>query len=163
MKQAIALIATLFIFSGCEASGPWGGPAGTQMGITKKQVGEFAVLQEIGVAEQGFALYESKQAPKMVEGADKYQYMFTKSDELCMTQVSLPDIKSNNPPIAEDLRAKYGAPERDDSASWGVQWTPEKYKLDKNISKISIHFFGAKQRPDAVVSFEFTNYAECTP
>jgi hypothetical protein len=160
MLRTFSFIAACFALAGCIDKGPWDGPFGTKKGITKGQIEQFAKLELDGESERGGA-FSSKQAPSMTEKADAYRYFIGKSSGLCRVDVEIEDVRSSGSTIAAKLAEKYGKPEKDPNAEWGVVWSRDKYKLDNDIRSIRITFFGAEPNVDALVQVEYMDVDDC--
>ncbi|WP_203008539.1 hypothetical protein [Pseudomonas paraversuta] len=163
MKSWMSSIAICVALSGCSDDGPWSGPAGTKMGISKEQLGKYSVLESVGSNNIGTTMFSSKQAPSMTSAADTYEYVFSPEGQLCMVQMRFESVRQTASPLMLDLKTRYGLPAKDPAVSWGVVWSSEKYKLSDNLSEISAEFQGEEPNVSAVVSFSFENVKDCKP
>lgn len=158
----VAMIACAAL-SGCSDEGPWGGPAGTKMGLSKDQIQKFAVLELAGENKAGAKMFSSKQAPSMSLEADLYEYVFSDDDRLCMIQLRIDNVGKTHSPLMLELKNKYGLPAKDPGVDWGVVWSSDKYKLNDDLSEISAEFLGTEPNVSAVISYSYTNLKECRP
>jgi len=163
VKAWMSLIAICVALSGCSDDGPWSGPAGTKMGISKEQVEKYSVLELAGKNDTGVALFSSKQAPSMSSAADSYEYVFSPAGQLCILQMRFDNVNKTASPLMLDLKTKYGLPVKDPTVPWGVVWSSEKYKLSDNLAEISAKFQGKEPSVSTVVSFSFENAKDCKP
>lgn len=161
MRGAMLVCALAVCISGCSDEGPWDGPAGTKIGITKAQIEKFAVLERGGANQSGATLYTSKQAPSMTAQADSYEYVFSGQDKLCLVQMRFDHLKGTSSPLMQQLKEQYGIPVKDEKVEWGVVWSSEKYKLGNDLTEVSSEFFGQEPNVSAVVSFTYANIKEC--
>ena len=163
MKIRMSLVVISMALLGCSDDGPWSGPGGTKMGISKEQIEKYSVLELVAKNDAGTAMYSSKQAPSMFSGADSYEYVFSPKGQLCMLQMRFESVKSTTSPIMLDLKTKYGMPVKDSAVPWGVVWSSEKYKLSDDLVEIAAEFLGEEPNVSAVVSFSFGNIKDCKP
>lgn len=164
MRSLIVVIACSVIgLTACSDEGPWEGPGGTKMGISKAQVEKYAVLEKGGSNNVGAVMYSSRQAPSMKAEADTYDYVFSSSDSLCMIQMHFNSVRKTTSPLMQRLKEQYGMPVKDDKVEWGVIWSGEKYKLGNDLIEIASEFTGSEPNVSAVVSFSYSNVTDCTP
>lgn len=161
MKRLVLVVLAAAVVYGCSDDGPWGGPAGTKMGLKLEQIEKHAVLQKEGSNNVGATIYSSKQAPKLNAQADSYNYVFTKGGDLCLVQMRFENINRSSSPLMIELKSKYGMPVKDERVPWGVVWSSSKYKLSDDIIEITSEFTGREPRVSALVSFWYENFDQC--
>jgi hypothetical protein len=160
-KFALTLVCLAGLISGCSDEGPWDGPAGTKMGLSKAQIEKYAVLEARGSDGSEARVFNSKQAPSLEPQADTYLYIFSHDDKLCGIAMHFSAVRKEGWPLIQQLKAKYGEPTKDEQAGWRVTWSKKKYKLDENLDEVSVQFFDSEPVGQALVGYLYDYPDQC--